>query len=317
MGRLQETNLRDTFMNLLDYLTKEVIETARTTAASDLIRIFAPDDPGNLARMADATLDFRLNFLASSRRWPDSRDLQELKANAKFVRGGPKVIRPSPQACRLMAQVELNLTLDEYAQPYESTGVVIPKSVSGLEKDVLAISHWKPGLGIFVGTHIGQNVLYNIIGPHWQGTLEEHLGIADRYDVDMGIEEPRSLSRLFSRIAFNACLFAVERGVRLGQLDERERRCRSRADRDDRSAMLAARVAQEAIIQDLDLILQGGRGNHPSEPSGRHLRLHRRRGHWKMQAYGPGSAGRKRIFVASYLVNAEGPDVPEITSIIS
>ena len=304
-------------MNLLDYLPKETIEAARVVAKTNPIRIFAPEDPTDLARRADASIGFRTNFFAGNLRWPDVRDLHDLKASAEFIRGGPKVIRPSTQACRIMALVELNLTLADYAQPYESTGLVIPREVSGLPKDVLTISHWRPGLGVFVGTHLGKRVLYQTIGPHWPGTLEEHLGILDRYDEGMAIEDPEGLSRLISRIAFNACLFAVERGVRLRPLDPQAEKRRAKGRCDERMARLADRDAQEVVIQDLDLILMGGTGGEPGEPTGRHLRPHRRRGHWKLQPYGPGRSERKRLFVSSYLVNANGQDAPEITSVIS
>lgn len=52
-----------------------------------------------------------------------------------------------------------------------------------------------------------------------------------------------------------------------------------------------------------------------SDGDGRRLPMHRRRGHWKMQAHGPGMSERKRIFVHSYMVHPENGG--EVESIIS
>ena len=84
-------------------------------------------------------------------------------------------------------------------------------------------------------------------------------------------------------------------------------------------ARLAARDAQEVVIQDLDLILRAtSRATDGIDgPGGRRQGMHRRRGHWKMQACGPGRTQRKRLFVHSYMVHADdGPD-GEVHSILS
>jgi hypothetical protein len=304
-------------VNLLDYLPSQAIESARRVVATNPIRVYAPEDPTNLSRLADASPAFCLAYYSANLRRPEMSDLHNFVALGEFIRGGSKLILPSEPVCRVMAQVDLNLTLADYGQPYESTGVVIPKAVTGLPKDILAISHWKPGLGVFVGTLIGDYLLYRTIGAHWAGTLEDHLAVIDHFEANSTIEHPHALATLISRIVTNACLFALERGVRLRRFDSQERSCRRRAVHDKRAAKLAARIGQEAVIQDLDLILPETGPCRTGEPTGRHLRLHRRRGHWKMQAFGSGRSERKRIFVASYLVNADGPDVAEITSVIS
>lgn len=127
----------------------------------------------------------------------------------------------------------------------------------------------------------------------------EHLGPAEVARVSEAIPAVK--------LVLNLCLIGVERGVRVLPLDARAEKQRRRSRSDERMARLAARDAQEVVIQDLDLIL---RATSPATdgidgPGGRRQRMHRRRGHWKMQAYGAGRTQRKRLFVRSSMVHPD------------
>ena len=73
-------------------------------------------------------------------------DVQSLHSLGILMQGGPKLIKPSDSACRMFAEIDLRLLVSEYAQPYESTGVVIHRSVAGTKREYMTVSHWKPGL---------------------------------------------------------------------------------------------------------------------------------------------------------------------------
>lgn len=303
-------------MNLLDYLTKTQIETAHHIAHHDPIRVYAPDDPSDLSRKVHASSALTTSLYLGSGHLHEPASLLSLHAVAETVRGGAKVIRPSVEICRVLSHVDLHLHLCDYAQPYEGTGVVIPKEITGAATDVLACCHWAPGLGIHVATYIGDYLLYQTIGPHWPHTIEEHFGVTNGFLEHAAVEHPEELCRRITRIALNLGLFAVERGVREKPLDEKAMWRRRRAKHEERFARLAARDAQEVVIQDLDLILTGpSPSRSDGEGGGWRLRMHRRRGHWRMQPHGPGRTQHKRIFISSCMINVQ-PQA-EVNSVLS
>jgi hypothetical protein len=291
-------------MNLLNYLPKEVIEFARYTIDHDPIRVYAPDNPSDMRRMVQASPDLRMKFFFGSGRCADATDLLSLHALGETIRDGAKVIKPSAETCQMLAHVDLNIHMSDYAQPYEGMGVVIPNSVVGTSKDLLAACHWEPGLGIHVATYIGDLMIYQAIGPHWPHTIEEHFGVNDVFEENAVVDDPRKIGRVISRIVLNLGLFGVERGVREVPLDPKAQRRRRRAKHEARFAELAARDAQEVVVQDLDLFLGTSSPSGSGSEAGWHQGLHRRRGHWKMQPHGTARSERKRIYVHSYLVKA-------------
>jgi hypothetical protein len=292
-------------MNLLDYLRKEVVETARQVVARDLIRVYAPDDPKDVRRMVRTSQDFQMRWFHGSGLLPKAGELLSIHALAETIRGGAKVIKPSVDVCLFLRAVSLNIYLSEYAQPYEGMAVVIPRAVAGTSTDLFTACHWQPGLGIHVATHIDDYLVYQTIGPHWPHTIEEDLGVSDGFDDSPLVDRPDELGRRIARIALNLGLFGVDRGVREVPLDPKAQWRRKRAGYEQRFAELSARDAQEVVIQDLDLIVASSSAHvtQDGEGGGWHQRPHRRRGHWKMQPCGPARSQQKRIFVPSYLVN--------------
>lgn len=293
-------------MDLLRYLRQDQVETARHVAHNDPISVYAPDDPSDLRRMVHASPALRMALYLGSGEIPEATDLLSLHALAETVRGGAKVIRPSVEVCRTLSHVDLHLHLGDYAQPYEGMGVVIPKEITRTPTDLLAACHWAPGLGIHVATYVGEYLLYQTIGPHWPHTIEEHFGVNNEFLEHVVAEHPQELGKRITRIVLNLGLFAVERGVTEVPLGPKAQWRRRRARYEERFAELAARDAQEVVVQDLDLFLnRTPASSSEGVEGGWRQRMHRRRGHWRMQPHGSGRSQRKRIFVHSYLVNAE------------
>lgn len=247
---------------------------------------------------------------------------------AMMLEGGAKLIKPSAAICEALKGVELNLVIEDYAQPYDGLGVVLPGSLFGATKDRIATSVWSRGRSVIVTffdergrTEVGLTKTNTLmISPPDGISMEEYLtGGAAAENLD-----PIEIAKLseitpIARIVVNLCLFAVERGVRNLPLDPRAEKRRRRARTDLRMAQLAARDAQEVVIQDLDLILRASHssGGEGGGSDGHRQRMHRRRGHWKMQAYGPGRSQRKRIFVQSYMVHPDDDPDGEVQSILS
>lgn len=289
-------------MDLLRYLRLDDVEFALHVANNDSITVYAPDDLSDLRRMVHVSPDLWMNL----RPQRDQIDLLCVHALAETLRGGAKVMRPSVEVCRVLSHVDLHLHLSDYAQPYEGMGVIIPKEIAGTATDLLTACHWRPGLGIHVSTFVGEYLLYQTIGPHWPHTIEEHFGVNNGFLEHAVAEDAEGLCKQITRIVLNLGLLAVERGVREVPLDPQAQRRRHRAKYEIRFGELAALDAQEVIIQDLDIFLKNSSSSSWEEGDGEgRQRMHRRRGHWKMQPHGPGRSQHKRIFVHSYLVNAE------------
>jgi len=217
---------------------------------------------------------------------------------AQMLRRGAKVIRPTASTCRALAEVDLNLTIADYAQPYHGMGVVFPAEIARTPRDVLMLLWWRPGIGLFAAACKGgvDNPSLLLQGDLAQ-TIEEILDGPGSGELD------REMRRLV-RIGLNLALFAMERATLL-PLSPKELARKKRAADDPRMARLAARDAQELVVQGLDLIIRETAPSAGDGPQGLYTqRTHRRRGHWKMQPCGPRMAERKRIYVASYLVNA-------------
>lgn len=147
--------------------------------------------------------------------------------------------------------------------------------------------------------------------------IEPRAGMTiDEYITAAGAEHsgPAEVARVSEaipavKLVLNLCLLGVERGVWELPLDARAGKRRRRARSDGRMARLAARDAHEVVIQDLDLIL---RATSPATDGidglgGHRQRMHQRRGHWKMQAYGPGA------FPASRPGGVSGPTDAGVT----
>lgn len=296
-------------MDLSQYVRPDVIEAARTILDGHKLEVGPPDEPNNWGLKVSKSRS--LQGFEGDREF-EACDWLYLYALARTLDGGAKVIRPTVEMMRVLGHVELNIGLVDYAQPYPGVGVVVPGSLHG-GKDCLAVSAWQPGKGITVSCQ-AKSFHHWTVGPNFKGILEDALISLDAEPHDDGV----LFDRIF-RAVLNLNLFALEKGVRVLPLDPPAERRRNQARRDERMARLAARDAQVLVIQDLDLIL---RASEPSQAqgdglSGSRQQMHRRRGHWKMQAYGPGRSHRKRIFVHSYMVHAEDDPEGEIQSILS
>jgi len=288
-------------LNLTEYMPADLIDIA--TALNR--------DPMTLGRLA----------LAKEER-------TTLFCTAMMLEGGAKVMRPSARLCDVLKNVQLRIEANEYAQPYDGLGVILPGTLFDGSKDRIATSTWMPGCPIHIilfdepraghdgVTNTTQLHINSPPGETIEGSLSESVFIEGE-ERPGAVEFQKVVS--VARIVINLCLFAVERGVRILPLDARAEKRRRKSHHDGRMARLAARDAQEVVIQDLDLIL---RATSPATDgidvlAGHRQRRHRRRGHWKMQAYGPGRTQRKRLFVNSYMVHADdGPD-GEVQSILS
>jgi hypothetical protein len=243
---------------------------------------------------------------------------------AQMIRGGSKLIRLARGTARSFLDIELRLSLGEYGQPFEATGVIIPSgSIDGIDVDLVAASFCRPDWGFCVSAvnvEAGLGFLERFQPMHPEVTIEETLeaglelsGIGD---------ENRRQARDLVRIVMNACLFAVERGTRPVQPMSKVKfspQLRKRRRSRERRGIIEPSRFRFLEIQDLPFTptpaTTAAQSREDDRAEGRRQPVHRRRGHWKMQAYGPGRSKRKRIFVQGYMVGAgEGVELRTVLS---
>ena len=200
--------------------------------------------------------------------------------------------------------------------------MIIPSgSIDGIHVDLVAASFCRPDWGFCVSAvnvEAGLGFLERFLPMHQEVTIEETLEAG--HDLSGLEDENRRQARDLVRIVMNACLFAVERGTRPVQPSTKlAPHQRSRKRNQERRGIAGPRQAQLLEIQDLPFMPPSATAAvQPGEDDrveGRRQPMHRRRGHWKMQPYGPGRSKRKRIFVQGYLVSAEeGGDLQTVLS---
>jgi hypothetical protein len=294
-------------MNLERFVNTITLQTAELINKFDglMIAPSSPSKPGVMEMRAKTTFVPMMNL--------DPGGSFSLLTLAKVIKGGSKVIELKPEIARVLAHVDLNLEIGDYAQPFEAVGVIIPAIALGRKTDLLACCYWRPEIGFVMGTFQGsEDYYYFNIGLGLEKTIEEcFLGNGIR-GMELSDSEQDELLQV-ARIAMNSCLFAMERGVRPIRMNRQERQ-RKRAKR--RAAEHPARIFE---IQHLDMLLRdsstGNSNPKPVSVDGTKQRMHRRRGHWKMQAFGPGRSHRKRLFIHSYMVNID--DDRDIDTVIS
>ena len=178
---------------------------------------YLPPDLLDLAHEAveDASIFSRLHL--------DEAERITLFSVAMMLEGGAKLIRPSAAICEALKDVELNLGIEDFAQPYDGLGVILPGSLFGATKDRIATSVWRRGRSIVVTffdergrTEVELTKTNTLrINPPDGMSIEEFLtGGAAEENLDP--IEVAKLSEItpIARIVINLCLFAVERGVR-------------------------------------------------------------------------------------------------------
>jgi hypothetical protein len=91
----------------------------------------------------------------------------------------------------------------------------------------------------------------------------------------------------------------LERHLQVARKSKDEQRIRN-AEFDLQSLPIRYSFAQEVRLYQEEASQER---SEVGEPTGRHLAPHWRRGHYRMQAYGPGLSQRRRIAVPAVLVN--------------
>ena len=236
--------------------------------------------------------------------WQTGSDVLSMKAAAVWLAQGPKVFKPSPTQCKAMEQIDVNLMLDEYSQPFPALLVRLTGDYTPFHS-VLCFH----GIGIFAATLFSKDNLDDITTTVKNDglLLEESLR---KFDPDVGdVTKPAHRAL---RVACNSCLALSNYGHRLEHLFPKEVERDRHLARENNERGIKARerlslqVMSVSFLQEIKLHRTiDERDRYYGTPTERTVQSHWRRGHWRMHRHGPQLLLRKRILIKPVLVNAK------------
>ena len=241
--------------------------------------------------------------------------LFELYVKSKALAEGPKLLCPTAEQCEALEHVDVNVSFDDYAQPFPTFLLGLPTEYLRTLEDrfqvgcnkVFLIHHDARTKYIFSfrsEDHAGMSYGSHI-PPYWK-TVEEAL----RSDGDE--TNGSRQSKVIQRVALNFGLLMTYYGVRdLGPVDPqshqkhvRNARRTNRAKADRARHLLDAEINLIGFEQDVVVYDRSEAQRGDSEGDGIARRTHWRRSHFRRQVCGHARSDRKLIFIKPIFVNA-------------
>lgn len=231
-------------------------------------------------------------------------DLFSLHSASIWLVDGPKAFAPTVEQAKALEHVEVNLTIDDYRQPYPAIVVQLPKgyepfhSVLVYSGEIIAATLWSERNEYDITTTIA----------HARGANHIEKSI-NTFDDDCQCR-PAAVRAL--RVALNSCLALsnwptasrlmypkeIESDTRLASKAKSEEARRRAKER------LSLPVMKIEFTQEIKFHHVEG-GAERGEPTGRQVSTHWRRGHWAMLACGQGRAERRLTFRRATLVRGD------------
>jgi hypothetical protein len=231
-------------------------------------------------------------------------DVFGIWASSRWLIDGPKVFRPTVMQCQAMEQIEVKLLFEEYSQPYPALLVDLPPGVYEPFHSVLAFQ----SKDILVFTLLSRDHLNDVTTTvsrlAQKGWIEESLQKFDDSCQDLHGTAGRAL-----RIAANSCLALTNHETSTGFLfpEDVKRDQRLATEKNERGQRARDRLNLHAlcIAFKRTVILHKTEGGGESDPTGREVGTHWRRGHWRMTPCGSGRKERRRVLIPPVLVRAD------------
>jgi hypothetical protein len=268
------------------------------------------------------------------------RDLMLLWACADISANGPKIFRPNLDQCLAMEQIAPQISLADYAQPYPLMLVELPEAYQrqrtcpnsgGMPGATHAPTFAAVGFTtepaptlwplIFLSSGEEQ-IMSSLPGDETlEATIMREYGDSPQVQANSLTKDERLVFAGVVRVVLNSMLFLMEFGCKhqgpanpshykhlreLLHLARKRKRHVADAERD-------LRLAPQLYSLDRDIFLHHVEQRHARQAGdgdGTQRGPHWRRGHWTMQAHGPGRSLRKRMLIKPVWVNLHllGPD---------
>jgi hypothetical protein len=236
---------------------------------------------------------------------------------SKALAEGPKLLRPTTEQCVALEQVDVNVSFDDYQQPFPTFLLELPEPYRrslaerfGVESPEVVVTHHDRRTRYIISScerPVSGTTVINIMSPQpGRTTIEEAL----RFRVEEGSDLDQG--EVVERIAFNLGLLMTHYGVRdIGPVDPeshakhiRNARRAKRAKAERARALLDAEINLVEFEQDVVFYDRHQEARPESEGDGGVRRPHWRRGHFRRQPFGQARSERRLIFIRPVLVKA-------------
>jgi len=224
---------------------------------------------------------------------------------SRAVAQGVKVFCPTPDEAEALAACDADLTADDYRQPFPTMLYVVPESMrsgaagggAGLW-NLVAVDVLAPGRVVVTGVvcRPGGSQIYFAYPGEGQSVRDNLAGSLDAKTAEV------------VRMAVNAGLYLSLRAVVLRQADPGRVKALRRLKRDrpqdwrDAQRRLKWEPVLVEPVRRIVARVQAPPAGPAGGPAGGRQRPHQRRGHFRMQRFGPGRVGRRLVFVEPYAV---------------
>lgn len=242
-------------------------------------------------------------------------DWMGVYAQSRWLIDGPKVFIPTADQAIALEQVEVNLTLDDYQQPYPAIFIQLPAH------------QYTPFLGVLCCRVDPITLLCYLVSPGHDRDITtaiskrqtDHLieTSLNRFDPDCAADSDAARRAL--RVACNSCLALTNWPTALSPLypkDEATDRYLAKYGKSEEARRRAAQRVSLAVTRiafTQQIVFHHTTGDAADGPAtARQVTTHWRRGHWAMLACGPNHSQRRLTFRKPALVRADlfrGQDV--------
>lgn len=238
----------------------------------------------------------------------DGASIFSLRSTSEWLFHGPKIFRPSPVQIEALEQIEVNLTVADYSQPYPAL-MVTDLNIGPFDS---VLVYTEPGLIVATVLSRAFEHAYDItttIASRDGRLIEESLG---RFEPDCSLEG--AIAHRALRVALNSCLALSNFGSHLSYLLPKELENDRKLGREHSERGLKARkrialaVQVATFSQEITLHRVGSSQPRPEgegSPTGRAMPPHWRRGHWRMQPWGPKNCFRKRVLIPPVMIRKD------------
>lgn len=240
------------------------------------------------------------------------KEIMSLLVFGKLLKYGPKVFHLSELEIKLLMEVDLNIPMCDYVQPYNTMVFQLPQNFHSIqingEQEHLdyIVFHHEPEeciCIIYIRTTHGHALQTSF--SQWP----DHI-IEDRFKemtTAPEIENEQQFLHGLMRACMNYCLLLEEVGTKRVESSnpKYEKKLIKRAEAGDIKAKeeLQSRPEYFEIAQKV-VLARSVNTSESNNSTGRSVKPHHRRGYYRIQHYGKGLAEKKRIRIPPVFVNA-------------
>jgi hypothetical protein len=236
----------------------------------------------------------------------------------KILATGPKLFKVNRETCEALAQVEPNIAVNDYQQPYEAMIVELDQEwvrslgipPNGLQMPRYALLwHHKP-LGMVVCSLVRDSsctglTMIMVMGGR-KNTIEEMLYVDGAQFGGRSEDGDAEYAYKLHRVALNYSLLAVHLGTKsTGWADPKWHAKHAKLKGERGELFRLGDIELMDLAQKIQLVRRERINDGGQDGDGTPHKPHWRRGHFRNQPCGPGRSQRKLVFIAPVFIHSE------------